>query len=223
MEYLTKTDFDSSILSNIVHITTISITFKTGTNLFIDEIKKVYPNDKKPFYNSTSILIPIDKNSTRTIHCKLFKNGSVQCAGFKTLQDINYAISYVIDKLSEVRENKLIEKNIVVSNVKIILINSNFSIPFSIRRDVFFKLLLEDGIVCFFDSCKHSALQIHFLADDKKKPIKIFIFQSGSVNVFGSKHHNHIFNAYNFLKELVDKHAEAIKVVNLESRRNIFY
>jgi len=218
MEYFTKTDFDSSVLPNVLRITTMSVIFKTGTNLLIDEIQQVYPDEKKEkkfFYNSISWRVPIDNNSTKTIHCKLFKNGSVQGAGFKTLQDINYAISHVVDKLKECVKNDI--DDIVVSEAKIILINSNFSFPFCIRRDVFFKLLLAEEITCFFDSCKHAALQVHFPVSDKKKPIKIFVFQSGSVNIFGSKHHNHVLNAYLFIKELVDKHLEAIKIIKVEA------
>ena len=47
MEYFTKTDFDSSVLPNVLRITTMSVIFKTGTNLLIDEIQQVYPDEKK--------------------------------------------------------------------------------------------------------------------------------------------------------------------------------
>lgn len=224
MEYLKKTDFDSSVLPDILRVTTMSITFKTGTNIFVDEVKQVYPNQKRSFYNSVSWKVPIDTNATREVHFKLFKNGTIQGAGFKTLNDINYAISHIINKLSEIvyikvddhiKEIKFTQNNILVSEVEIILINANFSFPFLIRRDIFFNLLLQDGITCFFDSCKHAAIKIHFNVRDKIKPIKIFVFQSGSVNIFGSKNHKHILGAYIFIKEFVDKHFNAIKAVKI--------
>ena len=211
MEYFSKTDFDSSILPSTIRITTMSITFKIGSEILIDELKQIYPNPKKPFYNSISLKVPVDKENSREVHFKLFKNGSIQGAGFKTLNDINFSMNDLVTKL---------ENNSVfcrVSDIKIIMINVNFTFPFCIRRDTFVQCLNDNNIPCFYDNCKHAAIKIPFKVEDKVKPIVIFVFQSGAVNIFGSKNHHHVHGAYLYLKGLVDKYVPTNRPKQSES------
>jgi len=215
MDFFNTTDFDSSIIPSVLRITTMSITFKIGKDIDIDNLDRMYPNPKKPFYNSISLKIPVDKENSREVHFKLFKNGSIQGAGFKSIENINFAMNELISRLQDTKPLNVLDK-------KIIMINVNFSFPFCIRRDVFFQCLVDDEISCFYDNCKHAAIKIMFKVEDKEKPIIIFVFQSGSVNIFGSKHHNHILGAYIYIKGLVEKHIQNIKTIGHDTNQTKF-
>ena len=74
---------------------------------------------------------------------KLFKNGSIQMSGCKSIKNINIALNKLITKLKEVKakieDGKIVEKSfieepesITVKDFKIDMINSNYQVAMQV-------------------------------------------------------------------------------------------
>ena len=175
--------------------------------------KKPKKNRKENnFYNS--ITMEIMTCSGKTINFKIFNNGGVQAAGCKGMLDGNFAINILVNELSrefaifdekeeKMREIKFITEPIKISDLKINLINVNFKLLFNINREKLHKILLNLNIPCFYEKCKHAGVKIEFTPSEKKSPVSIFIFESGSIVITGSKNEVHILESYNFLTNLI--------------------
>jgi TATA-box binding protein (TBP) (component of TFIID and TFIIIB) len=219
MQYISNVQFDASVLPKELNISTMSIILKLGTKIDIEKIitPPITPpisNSSKlarQFYNSVSLKIPVYRDDIiKHVHCKVFKNGSVHGAGFKNINEINSAINsaitYNIKPQSET-------DTIIVSDARIIMINTNFRLNFGVNREKLFQLLLRDGVVCFYDKLKHAAVRLHLPIIDKKKPIVIFVFEKGSILITGCTNHDHIIKGYLFITELVQNYESHIKKI----------
>lgn len=160
------------------------------------------------FYNSMTMDIAVSATDVRTMHFKLFKNGSVQGAGCKTTTDGDYAILALKSALESTLGIPL-----CVRNLKINLINVNFRIGYGINRDNLYRLLMFMGTQTNYERCKHAGVGIKYLPQNKDKPISIFVFESGSVVITGSKNEQHIIEGYKYINDLVSRHrSEVIKI-----------
>ena len=84
-----------------------------------------------------------------------------------------------------------------VKNIKIRMINSNFSIGFKVNRDQLYQLLLSENVDCRYEPCVHACVNIKYKYD-AENVISIFIFESGAIIITGAKNKDHIIKAYNF-------------------------
>ena len=184
--------------------------------------------EKKPrkrkthnFYNSMTMEVAVcaalspTGPPVRTMHVKLFKNGSVQGAGCKTTQDGDYAIQALRRALdcaiSRAKMWKLeVYRPLEVYNLKINLINVNFRLSHGINRDALYRLLVSLGETATYERCKHAGVGIKYLPCGKDKPISIFVFESGSVVITGSKNDDHILKGYEFITGLISSHRNKV-------------
>lgn len=157
------------------------------------------------FYNSMTMEVAVcpthGSDVPKTMHFKLFRNGSIQGAGCKNTRDGDYAIGIVRESLERVLG---VELNII--RLKVNLINANFKLGHGINRDALYRLLISIGESTTYERCKHAGVGVKFLPKDKDKPISIFVFESGSVVITGSKNEKHIMEGYRFITELVRKY-----------------
>jgi TATA-box binding protein (TBP) (component of TFIID and TFIIIB) len=156
------------------------------------------------FYNQITVVVRInngptnDINTEPRINMKLFKNGSVQMSGCKSISGINNALNKLIFKLNEkkakiengiISEIAFIDESLVVSeektqsaplknneqelitvkNFKIDMINSNYQIAMQIDRDKLFKLLLKKKIKSSYEPCIRACVIIKF-SPSKENP-----------------------------------------------------
>ena len=195
-----------------------------------DRIRSLISIKKKPkknkietpinhFYNQITAVIRInhgltnDINNEPRINMKLFKNGSVQMSGCKSISSINIALNKLIFKLKEkkakiengsISEITFIEEPelITVKNFKIDMINSNYQIAMQIDRDKLFKLLLKKKIKSSYEPCIRACVIIKF-APSKENPDNkensIFIFQKGNIIITGARSKSHIISSYNYI------------------------
>ena len=195
-----------------------SIDYKGELRTLTDKKKKKKRKENN-FYNS--ITIEIMSLSGKSINFKIFKNGGVQAAGCKNMVDGNYTINVLVNKLSEelaifnneeqlMSDIKFINNKINISDLKINLINVNFKLKFCINRENLHKLLLETNTPCSYEKCKHAGVKIEFTPTNKQTPISVFIFESGSIVITGSKNEFHILEGYNYITELIKTHKNEI-------------
>ena len=193
------------------------------------ELKPIIYKKKKPtkiFFNQLTLII-YSNFSKKNINVKLFKNGSIQMCGCKDVQDSFIVLDILKVKLSNIKalmiDNTITEKPFIednqevnITDFKVILINSNFKIPFTIEREVLFNILTEAKVNCLYEPCKHDCVNIKYNAStetDKHnnvKNISIFVFQSGNIIITGAKDIDIINKAYDYIKTILKRHIKEI-------------
>jgi TATA-box binding protein (TBP) (component of TFIID and TFIIIB) len=185
-----------------------------------DKFKSINKNYKKNFYNQLTIIIKVSED--KYINIKLFKNGSIQMTGCKSLIDINIAINKLINKL---KLNISIDDNIItfidnIENIKVIsfkidLINSNFGINYKINREQLYNILIKQNILCRISSI-HACINIKYkiISNDNITYISIFIFQTGNIIII-AKNPEHIKLAYIYIVDFLNKNKQNIIKKNI--------
>jgi TATA-box binding protein (TBP) (component of TFIID and TFIIIB) len=182
-----------------------TVDYQGVKNTIIDKQRKKNRKKKSPnFYNSMTLDVSVGHDD-RTMHFKVFKNGSIQGAGCQNTQDGNYAIRVLVSDIS-----RIVGERLTVQDLKINLINVNFKIGFSINRDTLYRLLLSIGESASYEKCKHAGVSVKFLPKGKDRPISIFVFESGSIVITGSKNEEHILEGYEFITSLINSHRSTI-------------
>lgn len=195
--------------------------------------KKIKKRKSNNFYNSITLEIMVRKTQTvddkiipsKVINFKIFKNGGVQIAGCKNINEGNIAIQKLISRLStnigiesegKMQEITFTEKPITVTDIKINLINVNFKLDFNINRELLYQVLLNDNIICYYEKCKHAGVCVKFNPPEKEKPISIFIFESGSIVITGSKNEQHILTGYKHVTKIIKNKKKQITKIPSE-------
>ena len=195
------------------------------------EKKNAKPKKKvNHFYNQITVIIRIDSGTiqswedVRKINLKLFKNGSIQMSGCKTLKSINIVLNKLLIKLKEVKarieDNKIVEKKFIdktellgINNFKIDMINSNYKVNMQIDRSKLFSLLLKKKIKASFEPCIRACViikQTPEIDNDEQKEISIFVFQKGNIIITGARRKNHILSAYKYINNILVTHSDDI-------------
>lgn len=181
----------------------------------IDKKKKKKKKKSASFYNQATIVVQIDDK--KTINVKLFKNGSIQMTGNRSVSDCNLAIDRLCNDLRAIRgvydyKTKKINPILFVSNpedmypsnvidMKIRMINSNINIGFNIDRERFYKILHSQRVNCDYDPEKHASVDIKYNYEDRKN-ISVFVFEKGCIMITGANNCKQILESY---KYIIDK------------------
>lgn len=189
---------------------------------------KANKKQKREFQNQISLDVMIASKPIKPINIKLFKNGSIQMTGCKSVENVvdvlekiftelhtvkgviykNHEIYEVVEKPFVNDVNKLMLDNI--KNITIGMINSNFKYPNKIDRLKLFNLLSSEDIDCRYDPSIHAPVNIKFNCVDKS--ISILVFEKGSILITGAKNCNHIEQGYNYInKYLLTNHKKIMK------------
>ena len=179
---------------------------------------------KNVFYNQVSMYVNVKAKKKKPVNIKLFLNGSIQMTGCKTIDNAIETLSKVLPELSKVKaivdykEMKIVEKPFAtnlkklnikhVKDVRIAMINSNFTIDFKIDRNRLYNLLLSENYDCLYDPVKHACVNIKYEHPDKI--ISIFVFELGSIIITGARNCAQILDAYNFINKYLLKHYKTI-------------
>ena len=182
------------------------------------------------FYNQITVIIRVDNdeytdlNECPRINMKLFKNGSVQMSGCKSLYNINRALNKLICRLKEVKakmeDGKIVEKKfiedsdkITITDFKIDMINSNYQVNMQIDRDKLFGLLLKKKIKSSYEPCIRACVIIKFVPNvdnTEQKEVSVFVFQRGNIIITGARTKSHIISAYEYMNNILLTHTDEI-------------
>lgn len=187
----------------------------TNRSLILKRTKLQKNKKKKSFYNQVTIIIRLPDIKIKDMNVKLFSNGSIQMTGCKSIESFFSVLSYVFSELKIVKcvvdfkNQQVIEKRFVTNfdildidnlkNIKICMINSNFSMGFNIDRDRLQELLTKDGYESYYDAILHACVNIKYEHADKI--ISIFVFESGAIIITGARNCNQINDAYKFINK----------------------
>ena len=250
-QYIDETIMNILLLPDKLKISTMSTTCKLDVDINLDNIdnymelseneivtikynqkiksldkavlkKKKKKSTNKNFFNQLTLEIrPNSSNPIFKINIKLFKNGSVQMSGCKSIRDCNKVLHKLIINLQKeygvIENNQIVDKPFVnnkdkinVNNFKITMINSNFNINYLINRESLYNILLSKKTTCRYEPCIHACVNIKYTTSEAPKPVSIFVFQSGNLIITGAKTINQILECYKYITEILAENYDRI-------------
>lgn len=197
---------------------------------------------KRRFDNAISGYFQTQKGYYPSV--KIFKNGTIQMTGLKKIEDgevLNQQVFQVLESL--IRKNPTIVKNpssMECSDFYVRLINSDFAVPFHIRRKDLHHLLISDvynntssfqpgtypgvklqyfwnpsmGKTNGICSCKKKCFgKGNGSSEGECKKITISIFESGKILITGAINFAQINEAYHYICGVLQKHQHTLQKV----------
>lgn len=182
------------------------------------EVQKKKKKKKNCFQNQMTVEIRPDlvNMPNSKISLKIFKNGSIQMSGIKSVKACNTVLNKLINELS--KEYGIIEDNVVkeidfieekvdeitISKFKIDMINSGFELKYQVNRENLYNKLLDNKIDCKFEPSIHAGVNIKFLPEGNEKNVSIFVFESGNIIITGAKNINNIVESYEYISKFME-------------------
>ena len=191
---------------------------------------------KGAFYNCFVLVVRNKfKNIFKDIHVKIFNTGKLEIPGIQDDELLWITLNTVIRIIQPyIKEPISYERK----NIHSVLINSNFTSNFFIKRDVFTDILkYKYNIHTMFDSCSYPGIQCKYYYNEinpenrgtckclnrcnKKgngkeknncKEISFMIFRTGSILIVGNCSEKILNIIYNFLIEILEKEYENIYI-----------
>lgn len=234
-----------------INISTISATCSLGTNINLGniykyvklDIKKIFtvkyknkvrslePQKKKKkkrncFQNQMTVEIKPDlkKYPDSKVSVKIFKNGSIQMSGIKSILAVNNVLNKLLNEIKkeygkpEDGKMKIISfvesaQDLNVSKFKVDMINSGFEIGFEVNRENLYNALLEKKKECKFEPSIHAGVNIKFTPSDSinGKKVSIFVFESGNIIITGAKTVSNILESYDYITTFMSEHKSSIQ------------
>jgi TATA-box binding protein (TBP) (component of TFIID and TFIIIB) len=182
-------------------------------------------NNNRSFDNQLTMEVIV--TGEKKINIKIFKNGSFQMTGCKSIVDCNIVLNKLINRLTQdiatynKELNKIVDitfvedvdlENIFVSGFKIDMINSNFKKNYNINRDALFEILKTKGVKCRHEPLIHACVNIKYpIPDDPTdRTVSIFVFQSGNIIITGARNKDQIIKAYNWINLNLEENYNSI-------------
>jgi len=186
------------------------------------------------FYNQITVVIRVNEGKTEDINTeprinlKLFKNGSVQMSGCKSIKNINIVLNKLIAKLKEPKakiiDDKIVEIKFIdnpelldIKHFKIDMINSNYQVNMKIDRDKLYNLMKSRNIKSSFEPCIRACVVVKYTPKKfniEEKQVSIYIFLKGNIIITGARDREHIIEAYEYINNILITHADEINIID---------
>lgn len=224
-----------------VVIATMTITCKLNINFFVENIAKyidinnecifelIHGKDihrkailknkskksKKKNFFFNQVTLKIKTNIDKEMNIKLFKNGSIQMTGCKSVDGVIEGLELLFTQLRKQKYvYNTVKKNITfkpfindvnmleiknIYDINIAMINSSFKIGFKIDRTKLYNIMSSENINVIYDSMRHAGVNISYKYNNKIT--SILIFESGSIVITGARDCEQIKNAYEYINK----------------------
>lgn len=206
-------------LNNLTRRTKFKDVRKITIGLSKKDIISYRKKKKGAFINCFIVILRVLINKIyNEIHIKIFNTGKIEIPGIKDDADIDVIMKLLISNLNKYDNNIT---HYLKDKTEIILINSNFSCGFYIKRNKLYELLVNKyNINCSYDPCSYPGIQSEFYYDKslsnteiqngkqkKNTPniirISFMIFRTGSILIVG-KCNEHILDiVYKYIKNIL--------------------
>lgn len=205
---------------------------------------------EKCFYNQVTNIIRIKKDGNyKEINVKIFNNGKLQLTGLKKKEDGIYCIELLLKSFNNIHKMypddifKFSGDKITYHSFEVVLINSDYSARFKIKRDKLHEILINDyNLYSSYEPCIYPGVNSKYYWNDKYnnfpnkgicyctekcdgkgngsgngqcKKITISIFQSGNVIITGARTFEQINSAYLFINDVFKTNFDTIKRKNI--------
>ena len=182
------------------------------------------------FFNQITVVVRVFQGPVKNwdeepkINLKLFKNGSIQMSGCKSLEYINIVLNKLLVKIKQIKakiengkinEIKFVENHtdLAITSFKIDMINSNYKVNMQIDRAKFYNLLLKKKIKSSFEPCIRACVIVKYTPpenNDEEKEISVFVFQKGNIIITGARTRSHIISACKYINNILITHHDEI-------------
>lgn len=198
---------------------------------------------KKCFDNQVTIIYRIADNYYPNI--KLFRNGNIQMTGVRTHEDGEKITRIVADEIIRIQKECVPSivadvNKVIGGDFKVRMINSNFSVPYLVRRKELHRLLIstEYNNNCNFQGTTYPGVKLYFYwnaqnheqngvctckepcfgkgtgsGDGQCKKVTVAVFESGNVLITGANTRQQIDDAYAFITMVLTKHVQLLRKV----------
>lgn len=193
---------------------------------------------KDSFFNQSTLVVrrSVPAGGWKEVNLKLFANGGVQMTGIISEEFARETLTWIIAELGRLERSPFAEPA-VVQRFNVQLVNSDYSVGCSLRRDRLHEILTTQyGIFSLFESTIYQGVNTkyyHNVKGDTTRPgqcacktickgqgtgdgegqckrITMSIFQTGNIIITGARNMEQIMIAYEFLNKVLDKHAGEI-------------
>ena len=171
---------------------------------------------KSAFYNCFVIIfrIEIQPDKYKEYHVKVFNTGKLELPGIRSDRDLEL----VYNKINTIL-------GLEVSNIhaETVLINSNFTCGYYIKRSILYQILKHDyNISAMYDPCSYPGIQCKLYINpddtivtdktttDSTKYISFMIFRTGSVLIVGKCNEIILNNTYSYIVNILEKEYKQI-------------
>lgn len=203
-------------------------------------------NIKKMFYNQITIIILIKKDLFfKAVNLKIFNNGILQLTGLRKFKEGINCINLLIEFINNIEDKESFlslkdnSSEIIFYDYEIVLINSDFSARFKIKRDILYEILVKNyNLYVSYEPCIYQGVNSKYYwnedyknfpnkgicycrnicngkgigkGDGQCKKITIATFQSGKVIITGARSFEQISCAYNFINDVFKTNFDEIK------------
>jgi TATA-box binding protein (TBP) (component of TFIID and TFIIIB) len=219
--------------------------------------KKRRKTERKIFDNQITVIYKIKEGYMPNI--KLFRNGNIQMTGIRTVEDGIKIIEIMTEEVRRIAKAGSLsqigeEMKPIVEDAEVLkgrdftirMINSDFAVPYKIRRKELHRLLMEDyGNKCSYqpetypgvklqyfwnqqsnkhDGCCHCPTMCFGKEDGKSqcKKVTVSIFQSGKVLITGATSFKQVDDAYQYITKILEEQKERIEL-NLTALTGIVF
>lgn len=210
--------------------------------------RNVQPDEKekKKFDNQVTLEYRIyQKNGIdmTLINVKIFNNGNLQMTGVKHVEQGSMFVDKFINQLRLSSYDICKKENLENKNYAIQLINCDYKVGFSVKRDILFKIMINDyENMCSYEPCIYPGVKIQYMwhvsnkfkdgvcycketcihgkgngvSENSCKKITIAVFQSGSVIITGAHNIEQINQAYEWINNLLLYLRDKIEKKNIQ-------
>ena len=173
---------------------------------------------KSAFYNCFVVIIRIEiaTDMYKEFHVKVFNTGKLELPGIRSDRELQLVYTKITSLIG-----------LTVSDVpaETVLINSNFRSGYYIKRNILYQLLKKNyNISAMYDPCSYPGIQckLYITPDNKvnnhaitSKYISFMIFRTGSVLIVGKCTEEILYNAYDFVVDILKTNYETIIDTNI--------
>lgn len=197
----------------------------------------------KSFDNQTSMYFQFKPEYIP--HVKLFKNGNIHVTGLRRIEDGTHILEQMATEVrrvfQECDKSVLVEEDVSklqISNPVVRLINSDFEMPFKIRRKELHQLLISPPYnnICSFQPGTYPGVKLEYYWNKTHsqqdgccrcekpcfgkgtgkskgdcKKVTIAVFDSGSVLITGATSHQQVEDAYQYICKVVMDNTDHLK------------
>jgi len=232
-DLLDKEDIKSSIVLKHIENPKATIKYKHVQKINIGlnkkDIIKYRCKERSAFYNCFALIFRLKCNDIfKEYHLKVFNTGKIEIPGVQNDIMLFKILDRLIEILQPYIDNRLEYDR---SNIKTVLINSNFNCGYFINRNKLqSKLKLDYNFITMYDPCSYPGIQTKFYynkshteqdgickcskkcgkggsgnGDGECIEVSFMIFRTGSVLIVGHCEEYVLYTIYDFLKKLLKK------------------
>jgi TATA-box binding protein (TBP) (component of TFIID and TFIIIB) len=205
--------------------------------------KKDTEKKYRKFDNAISTYFKLHENYTPSV--KIFKNGTIQMTGIKKIEEGECLHKDVFDIINNIymKDNSIFENKPVFSeeNFFVRMINSDFSVPYLIRRKELHKLIISNNYQnsCSFQPGTYPGVKLQYFwnpmigtkngickcsaekcfgkgngsGHGKCKKVTVSIFESGKILITGATNFEQINEAYTYICDILKNNVDSIRKV----------